>query len=67
MNEAASEKADPAPGSSGVTTKEYWDEYWGEGEARFPTYKADAGIFHSYKLLLNDCFEKVRERILETR
>jgi len=49
--------------SSEVTSKEYWDQYWGEGEIKHPKYNVNQGLFHSYKLLLEDCFEKARQRL----
>jgi len=48
--------------SGEVTTKEYWDKYWGKGEAKFSSYNLSQGKYYAYKLLLDDCFAKVRAR-----
>ena len=50
-----------------VTSKEYWDNYWGEGTVKFPSYKLSQGIFYTYKLLLADCFDQIRSRTGRTR
>lgn len=46
-----------------VTTKEYWDEYWGTGQLRYPTYDKTRGPFRGYSLLLADCVAKTRARL----
>jgi 2-polyprenyl-3-methyl-5-hydroxy-6-metoxy-1,4-benzoquinol methylase len=44
--------------SDGVTTKEYWDKYWGPGQAKYPSYDKSRGLFHSYALLLAECIAR---------
>jgi len=46
-----------------ITTKEYWDQYWGDGKPRFATYDKTRGEFHSYSLLLADSIAKTRARL----
>jgi 2-polyprenyl-3-methyl-5-hydroxy-6-metoxy-1,4-benzoquinol methylase len=46
-----------------VTTKEYWDRYWGEDKPRFATYDISRGQFHSYHLLLSECLPRTRARL----
>lgn len=46
-----------------VTSKEYWDQYWGEGDIKHPNYDASQGLFYSYRLLLEECFEHTRQRL----
>jgi len=53
--------------STEVTSKKYWDDYWGEGEAKFPTYSLTSGLFSSYKLLLDECFDRIRRQTGRTR
>lgn len=48
---------------SEVTTKEYWDQFWGEGDIKHPVYNIDRGLFYSYKQLFTRCFEDARARL----
>jgi len=48
---------------TGVTTKEYWNKYWGADKPRYPNYDKSGGLFHSYDLLLSDCIPKTRARL----
>ncbi|MDH5276562.1 MAG: class I SAM-dependent methyltransferase [Gammaproteobacteria bacterium] len=49
--------------SKGITTKEYWDDYWGSGAPRFATYDKSRGVFHALDLLLAECLRRTRERL----
>ena len=49
--------------TSEVTSKEYWDEFWGEGEIKHPVYNIDRGLFYSYKQLFTECFTETRDRL----
>lgn len=49
--------------SNGVTTKEYWDQYWGAGTARYANYDKSRGVFSGYDLLLAECLRKTRKRL----
>ncbi len=53
--------------SNGVTTKEYWDQYWGSGKPRYPDYDKTRGLFHSYDLLLAECIARTRTRLGQHR
>jgi SAM-dependent methyltransferase len=46
--------------SSSITPKRYWDEYWEGSKSSLPTYDSSAGLFYSYKLLFDYCFEKAK-------
>jgi SAM-dependent methyltransferase len=47
---------------SRLTSKEYWDAYWGEGEIKHRTYDASRGLFWSYRLLLDYYLREIRRR-----
>ncbi len=49
--------------SNAVTSKEYWDHYWGAGRARYANYDISQGLFHSYHLLLSMCIRKTQARV----
>jgi SAM-dependent methyltransferase len=49
--------------SNSVTSKEYWDRYWGAGAPRYANYDNSRGTFYSYSLLLEHCVRKTRERV----
>jgi len=49
--------------SKGITTKDYWDAYWGSGEPRYPAYDKSRGVYHSYGLLLTDCIARTTTRL----
>ena len=49
--------------TSEVTSKEYWDDFWGDGAVKHPTYNVDRGLFYSYKQLFTECFTDTRNRL----
>ena len=49
--------------SGEVTTKAYWDNYWGAGKPRYPNYDKSGGQFYSYDLLMSACIARTRERL----
>lgn len=51
--------------SAGFTSKGYLDEDWCEDEVRHLYYDATKGIWDSCKLLLEDCFTQMRERLVK--
>lgn len=46
-----------------VTSKKYWDHYWGAGKPRYANYDKSQGLFHSYHLLLSTCITKTQARV----
>ncbi len=50
-----------------LTSKEYWDEFWGEGQLKHPTYNLERGVFPSIRLLLEQCITETRARLQAER
>jgi 2-polyprenyl-3-methyl-5-hydroxy-6-metoxy-1,4-benzoquinol methylase len=49
--------------NKGVTSKKYWDKYWGEGKPKFPNYNRSRGIWYSLDMLLSEHIQKTRQRL----
>lgn len=46
-----------------LTSKEYWDNYWGKDEIKYQEYDINKGVFHSYDLLFRQHISDTRKRL----